>query len=119
MRANRGKSNMDILTPLYLLTSSCTALIFLPQMLRLLAHPEMRASMSLLTWFGFTLSSIITVCYAAFRVADTPMLVASSFYLAGNLGILLAALLPRRYRLYLPDEEKIRGLLRRCGKRDH
>lgn len=109
---------MDILTPLYLITSSCTALVFLPQILRLLAHPEMRASMSLLTWFGFTLSSIITVCYAAFRVEDNPMLVASSFYLAGNLGVLLAALLPRRYRLSFLDEEKIRSFLRRDRRRD-
>lgn len=103
---------MDILTPLYLLTSSCTALIFLPQILRLLAHPEMRASMSLLTWGSFSVSSIITVCYAAFRVADGPMLVASSFYLAGNLGILLAALLPKRYKLTFP------AALRRWTKSD-
>ncbi len=107
---------MDILTPLYLLTSSCTALIFLPQILRLLAHPEMRASMSLLTWVSFTLSSAITVCYAAFRVADIPMLVASSFYLAGNLGILLTALLPKRFKLGFLAEDKLWAALRYlCG----
>jgi len=107
---------MDILTPLYLFASSTTALIFLPQILRLLAHPEMRASMSLLTWLGFTLSSTITVCYAAFRVHDMPMLVASSFYLAGNLGILLAALLPPRFRLAFLAEDQLMATLRRwCG----
>lgn len=104
---------MDILTPLYLMTSSCTALIFLPQILRLLAYPEMRASMSLLTWVSFTLSSIITVCYAAFRVHDMPMLVASAFYLAGNLGVLLAALLPQRFKIGCFAEDKLWAAFRR------
>ncbi len=108
---------MDILTPLYLLTSSCTALIFLPQILRLLAHPEMRASMSLLTWVSFTLASVVTVCYAAFRVEDMPMLVASSFYLAGNFGVLAAALLPQKYKMACFSEDRLWAVVRSWTKR--
>ncbi len=96
---------MDILTPLYIVTSSCAALAFVPQIIRLLHAPETRKSMALSSWCGFTLASLIALAYAALRAQDVPMMITAGCYLVGNLGVLLAALLPARYQLHWPQRE--------------
>jgi hypothetical protein len=96
----------QVLGGLYIATGVFRFFCHVPQVRRCMDSSSRADGVSLATWFGLLICSLVAFLYAAFVVGDVPLLISTGANVLGPLLVILAILKARISRRHESDLEE-------------